>query len=169
RTSTKKTAATSNAPRYDANSPAVSSSPVPTTSSNLPSSAPTTYSTLPGTAPRSVDGAAAPTTYASAAAVAAPLVGAWINTSDPDETVQFTDHSYASFYEGQMITEEEMTYHPQCPGDCSGGQTLGVPCFIISSEYGTDCYGIIRVTETELELSIIGQSTETVKYTRLNP
>ncbi|MEM9835968.1 MAG: hypothetical protein AAF828_05670 [Bacteroidota bacterium] len=151
--------------------PTPTQAPTPTTASTRPpvpgqNDVPATYGS-PGLTPRSPE--MAPTTYANAAAVAAPLIGSWINNSDPDETVLFTDHSYASFYKGQEIIEEEMTYHPLCPGSCSGGASAGVPCFTISSEYGTDCFGIIRVTENELELSMLGVSTETIKYTRLEP
>lgn len=154
---------------YKAPAPAVSTSPQPTTAESLPPdpnapAAPATYGP-PGMTPR----AAAPTTYASAAAVAAPIVGSWVNASDPDEMVIFTDHSYASYYEGQPVVQEEMTYHVLCPGDCSGGVSAGVPCFTITSPYGTDCFGIIRVTENELELSLLGVSTETVTYSRINP
>lgn len=167
-----KTANKTAASQYDPNSPAVSSKPVSTTASNLPSNtsagAPTTYNNT--TTPRGVDGAiAAPRTYASPAAVAAPVVGTWVNRSDPDETVVFTDHSYSTYYEGQLVVEEEMVYYVSCPPDCSGGQSAGVPCFVISSEYGKDCFGIVRIAENELELSILGLSTETVKYSRVNP
>ncbi|PHI21959.1 hypothetical protein CEQ90_01340 [Lewinellaceae bacterium SD302] len=158
-------------PRYDPNNPAVQSNPQPVSAEDArpAEAAPTTYGSVAyGTAPK---GVAAPTAYGSsamtAAAVAAPLVGAWTNQSDPEENIVFTDHSYTSYYEGDMIVEEEMVYHAVCPGGCSGGTSVGIPCFTITSEFGTDCYGILRVTETELELSIIGQSTETVTYTRL--
>lgn len=156
---------------YDANSPAVSSSPTPTTSSTLPPTpgsmnAPQTYGS-PGMTPRSVE--AAPTTYGSVAAVAAPVIGSWVNTTDPDETVVFTDHSYLTYYNSELIVEEEMTYHIQCPTDCSGGVASGIPCFTIASQYEKDCFGIVRVTENELELIMLGMSTETVKYVRKMP
>lgn len=156
---------------YDPSSPAVSSSPTPTTSANLPSAAnqapaPATYGS-PGMTPRSVE--AAPTTYSSVAAVYAPVIGSWVNSTDPDEIVLFTDHSYTTYYENQLIIEEEMTYHIQCPTDCSGGVSSGIPCFTITSEFGKDCFGIVSITETELELIMLGVSTETVKYIRKMP
>lgn len=164
------TVSSSSSSKLDPNDPAVNSAPLPVTSSNLPT-APTTYNS-PAMSAKGAE-AAAPTTYGSTAMtaqmVAAPLVGSWTNMSDPEENIVFTDHSYASYYEGQMIVEEQMTYHAVCPPSCSGGTSVGVPCFIITSDFGTDCYGIIRVTDTQLELSIIGQSIETVTYVRNNP
>jgi hypothetical protein len=164
------TANSVSSPKLDPNDPAVSSAPLPMTSSNLPT-APTPYNS-PAMNAKGAE-AAAPTTYGSTAMnaqmVAAPLVGSWTNMSDPEENIVFTDHSYVSYYEGQMIVEEEMIYHAVCPTSCSGGTSVGVPCFTITSDFGTDCYGIIRVNQTQLELSIIGQSTETVTYVRNNP
>lgn len=160
-------------PRYDPDNPAVQSAPVPATQAPSPTdptprSAPATYGTV-----ATPKGVATPSTYGSASMsadmVAAPLVGAWTNQSDPDENIVFTDHSYTSYYDGEMIVEEEMTYHARCPASCSGGQVRQVPCFIITSEFGTDCYGIIRVGPAELELSVLGQGTETVTYVRSNP
>lgn len=160
-------------PRYDPNNPAVQSAPQPTSTASAPAApnaAPATYGNVTY---KGAESAAVPSTYGSASMtpdmVAAPLVGSWTNKSDPEENIVFTNHSYASYYSGEMIIEEEMTYHARCPGDCSGGVSAGVPCFTISSEFGTDCYGIIRVTDVELELSIIGQSTETVTYVRSMP
>ncbi len=137
-------------------------SPLPST--GLPP-APTTYGAV--STPKGME--AAPTTYANAAAVAAPIVGSWINAEDPDETVVFTDHSYETYYEGQKVVEEEMLYHPVCPNDCSGGQSVGVPCFTITSQYGKDCFGILRVTENELELTMLGVSTASILYKRIKP
>lgn len=160
-------------PRYDPNNPAVQSAPTPASSSTAPADPNAAPSTYGSTTNKGVDAAAIPSTYGSASMtadmVAAPLVGAWTNKSDPDENIVFTNHSYTSYYEGQMIVEEEMVYHARCPENCSGGASSGIPCFTISSEFGTDCYGILRVTPTELELSIIGQSTETVTYVRTTP
>lgn len=149
-----------------------SANPLPTT--NLPPSPRVTDAAAPSTyglvsSPKGIDAAAAPTTYATAAAVAAPIVGNWLNVEDPDETVVFTDHSYETYYEGQKVVEEEMVYHPVCPSDCSGGQSVGVPCFTISSQYGKDCFGILRVTEDELELTMLGVSTASILYKRIKP
>lgn len=160
----------STAPAYNASKEISSSSPLPTTtlppSAAVPSaSAPATYGAVQ--TPKGME--AAPTTYANAAAVAAPIVGSWINSEDPDETVVFTDHSYETYYEGKKVVEEEMVYHPLCPSDCSGGQSVGVPCFTITSQYGKDCFGILRVTENELELTMLGVSTASILYRRIQP
>ncbi len=148
--------------------PSAATNPMATTQlppSPQPAAAPVTYSST--YTPKGVE--AAPTTYASAAAVAAPIIGNWVNTEEPDETVVFTDHSYETYYQGQKVVEEEMTYHPNCPADCSGGQSVGIPCFTISSQYGKDCFGILRITENELELTLLGVSTATILYRRIQP
>ena len=94
------------------------------------------------------------------------LTGNWVNTTDPDETVAFTPTHYRTFYQGELLVEEDMTFHARCPEACSGGSSTGEPCFTISGPAQTDCYGIVRLTDDILELQVLGVSTETVVYRR---
>ena len=94
------------------------------------------------------------------------LTGTWVNSSDPDESVAFTPTHYKTYYEGDLLVEEDMTFHQQCPGACSGGTSTDAPCFTVSGPAQTDCYGIVRLTDDILELQVLGVSTETVVYRR---
>ena len=94
------------------------------------------------------------------------LTGTWVNTTDPDESVAFTPTHYKTYYDGELLVEEDMVFHQQCPGACSGGTTMDAPCFTISGPAQTDCYGIVRLTDDILELQVLGVSTETVVYRR---
>lgn len=113
---------------------------------------------------------AAPYTYAAPApntaeaALAQVLNGAWVNSADPDEIVAFTPDHYQTYYKGELLVEEDMTYHSACPGDCNGGVEMEIACFTISGPAGTDCYGIIRLTPDVLELSMLGVSTKPIIY-----
>lgn len=113
-------------------------------------------------------GGAAPSTYApqtpAEMALATTLNGLWVNGSDPKEVVEFTPDHYTTFYNGEMLFQEPMTYHPTCPGDCNAGVAMELPCFTISGPAGMDCYGIIRLTSEVMELSMLGVSTETIVY-----
>lgn len=139
---------------------------------------PATYS-APAPAPANppqANTAGAPQTYSAPATYAAPapntaeaalaqvLNGAWVNSADPDEIVAFTPDHYQTYYKGELLVEEDMTYHSACPGDCSGGEPMEIACFTISGPAGTDCYGIIRLTPDVLELSMLGVSTEPIVY-----
>ena len=94
------------------------------------------------------------------------LTGTWTNTTDPDESVAFTPTHYKTYYEGELLVEEDMVFHQRCPGACSGGTTTDAPCFTVSGPAQTDCYGIVRLTDDILELQVLGVSTETVVYRR---
>ncbi|MEM9931697.1 MAG: hypothetical protein AAF840_17960, partial [Bacteroidota bacterium] len=115
--------------------------------------------------------AAAPTAYGPApgtaeASLAAVLSGRWVNQDDPKETVAFTPDHYTTYYNNEMLLEEDMVYHATCPGDCNEGVPMEIACFTISGPGGTDCYGIIRLTPEVLELSMLGVSTESIVYTK---
>lgn len=113
-------------------------------------------------------GAEAPSTYApqtpEGVVLAATLSGLWVNAADKKEVVEFTPDHYTTFYDGEMLFQEPMTYHPNCPGDCNGGETMDIACFTVSGPAGTDCFGIIRLTPDVLEMSVLGVSTETIVY-----
>jgi hypothetical protein len=99
-----------------------------------------------------------------AAQLAYNLSGLWVNTADEREVVEFTPDHYTTFYDGQLLVQEPMTYHTNCPGSCNNGIEMEIPCFTISGPAGTDCYGIIRLTTDVLEMSMLGVSTETIVY-----
>ena len=96
--------------------------------------------------------------------LAGALTGLWLNTEDPDEVVEFTTDHYSTFYEGELLVTEPMTVHNRCPGDCNGGQPMATPCFTIAGPAGIDCFSIVRLTEQELELQLLGVSSEVVRY-----
>lgn len=97
---------------------------------------------------------------------AAALTGLWVNAEDDQEVVEFTTDHYSTFYEGELLVQEPMTVHERCPGDCNGGTPMGIPCFTIVGPAGIDCFGVVRLSTTELELKLIGVSDETVVYRR---
>ncbi|MEM7574286.1 MAG: hypothetical protein AAF433_15380 [Bacteroidota bacterium] len=123
----------------------------------------------------------APTTYGQAAvltpnetisgdeAIIMGLQGRWRNQTDEQEVLQFNADTYEVYFENEKVVEEAVSYHPNCPSDCTGGAAADYPCYVVSSPYHTDCFGIVRMTTNELELTILGQSTATVLYSRITP
>ncbi len=144
---------------------AASTSPAPASAPNNPQaygSAPQTYGSS-STAPSTYS---APAPNTAEAALAQVLNGAWVNNADPNEIVAFTPDHYQTYYKGELLVEEDMTYHAACPGDCNGGEQMEIACFTISGPAGTDCYGIIRLTPEVMELSLLGISTEPIIYNK---
>ncbi len=92
------------------------------------------------------------------------LTGRWENADDTQEVVEFTPTHYKTFYNGELLVEENMSFHGVCPEACSGGTSTGKPCFTISGPAQTDCYGIVRLNDNVLELQLLGVSNETVIY-----
>lgn len=136
-----------------------------------PAAAPTPYAGNEQ-APQAYANQAAPQVYAAPApntaeyALAQVLNGMWVNSADEQEIVEFTPDHYRTFYRGELLIEEDMTYHANCPGDCNEGVPMEIACFTISGPAGTDCYGIIRLTPDVMELSMLGVSTETIVYVK---
>jgi hypothetical protein len=102
----------------------------------------------------------------SAPALAAQrlLTGRWINTEEPLEQVAFTPTHYQTYFDGEMLVEEDMQFYGTCPDACSGGTSTGAPCFTISGPAQTDCYHIVRLSPDVLELQLLGVSSETIVY-----
>ncbi|PHK99597.1 hypothetical protein CGL56_00670 [Neolewinella marina] len=133
-----------------------------------PESAPTPYGmVIEPTGGSGAKGVADPSNSTVPALAAQRLLtGRWTNLADEQETVQFTPTHYKTYYQNELLVEEDMTFHGKCPAACSGGTPTGKPCFTISGPAQTDCYGIVRLTEDLLELQLLGISTETVVYRR---
>ena len=106
------------------------------------------------------------TSAAPAAAAQQLLRGRWINTDDGQEQVELTPTHYKTYYDGELLVEENMEFHGVCPDACSGGTSTGKPCFTISGPAQTDCYGIVRLDQEVLELQLLGVSNETIVYRR---
>ena len=153
---------------------APSTSPAPAAASppyGAPMRVPGTYTTTDQTppaygSPTASQPYSAPAPNPDELALARVLNGRWVNSIDARETVEFSPNSYRTFYHGQLLLEENMTFHANCPGDCNGGAPMEISCFTVSGPAGTDCYGIIRLTPDVLELSMLGVSTETIVYNK---
>ncbi len=130
--------------------------------------APTPYGMViqDGTAYDGTKGVDPSNNTAPALAAQRMLTGRWENADDSQEVVAFTPTHYATYYDGEMLVEENMSFHGVCPDACSGGTSTGQPCFTISGPAQTDCYGIVQLTEDVLQLRLLGVSTETVIYRR---
>lgn len=94
------------------------------------------------------------------------LTGRWVNADDPEEMVALTPTHYVTYYGGEELVEEDMTFYNVCPSACSGGTSTGKPCFTISGPAQTDCYGIVDLSDDILELQLLGVSNETIVYRR---
>ena len=141
---------------------------VDTTASAAPEAAPTPYGmVIDGDEPDlQAKGTTGSQSAAPALAAQKLLTGRWVNTTDSEEVVAFTPTHYQTYYEGELLVEEDMTFHGRCPAACSGGTSTEAPCFTISGPAQTDCYGIVQLTDDVLELQVLGVSTETVVYRR---
>ncbi|MGB3801529.1 MAG: hypothetical protein WA952_17055 [Lewinella sp.] len=151
---------------YPVAEPQPQSAPADTLTAAPPEGSPTPYGMV--IEPEEGDQQAKGVQQAAAPALAAQkmLTGRWSNTTDSEEVVEFTPTHYKTYYQGEMLVEEDMTFHGACPEACSGGTSTGEPCFTISGPAQTDCYGIVRLTDDVLELQVLGVSSETVVYRR---
>ena len=109
-----------------------------------------------------------PTNLSPAAPPQRMIAGRWMNADDADEQVQLTPTHYMTYYEGELLVEENMTWYDRCPDACSGGTSTGKPCFTVSGPAQTDCYGIVNLTPSRLELQLLGVSNETIVYRKVD-
>lgn len=94
------------------------------------------------------------------------MMGEWVAAYDENEAVSFLPGKYVSYYEGEKVVEENMTYYQVCPESCTGGQGPQVPCFVLASAYEQMCFAIMNQTEETLELSLLGADGTVLTYHR---
>ncbi len=94
------------------------------------------------------------------------MMGEWVAAYDEHEAVRFLPGKYISYYNGEKIVEENMTYYHVCPDACTGGQGPEVPCFVLASNYEQMCFAVLRQTSDLLELSMLGANGTVLTYHR---
>ena len=94
------------------------------------------------------------------------MMGEWVAAYDENEAVRFLPGKYVSYYNGEKVVEENMTYYQVCPEACTGGQGPEVPCFVLASAYEKMCFAILNQTDEILELSLLGANGATLTYHR---
>ena len=112
-----------------------------------------------------------PVSYSVKGVAQAPLefngmMGEWVAAYDEQEAVRFLPGKYISYYNGEKIVEENMTYYQVCPETCAGGEGLEVPCFVLASDYEQMCFAVLRQTSDLLELSLLGANGAVLTYHR---
>ncbi len=95
-----------------------------------------------------------------------PLMGQWVSAFDDQETLHFLPGRYITYYDGQKVVEEAMSYFDQCPEACGLSEGQTGPCFTLEGEFGASCFAIVRLSEEEMELAIPGGGP-TLIYRRL--
>ena len=98
-----------------------------------------------------------------------PLMGQWVSTFDEQEILHFLPGRYITYYDGQKVVEEHMSYFPQCPEACgmSRDRSISTACFTLEGEFGASCFAIEQLTENELQLSMPGGDGTLLTYRRL--
>ncbi len=95
------------------------------------------------------------------------LQGSWVSAFDDREVVTFTPNSYTSYYDGEMIIEEQLDFFLRCPEACGvGPMTSDRPCFVVSGDYDATCYIILSVDADRLELRLASGEGGTITYFR---
>ena len=96
----------------------------------------------------------------------APMMGQWESTMDPGEMVHFLPCKYISYYEGNKVVEENMTYFDVCPNSCTNWVGPAQPCFVVASPYNHMCFTIVQHTDQQLQLSLLGSNGGIMTYQR---
>lgn len=94
------------------------------------------------------------------------MMGDWVSSYDEAELLRFMPGKYVSYYAGEKVVEENMTYYQICPDICSSQGALDVPCFVLASAYGQTCFAVITQTSELLELSPLGSAGTVLTYYR---
>ena len=94
------------------------------------------------------------------------MMGDWVASYDESELLRFMPGKYVSYYGGEKVAEEHMTYYQVCPDICSTQGALDVPCFVLASAYDQTCFAVITQTSELLELSPLGSAGTVLTYYR---
>lgn len=96
------------------------------------------------------------------------MLGRWQSTHDPKEVIHFLPGRYITYYGGEQVVEEQMSYHEICPAFCTGETEAApaYPCFVLEGEYDASCFAVLKQEGDRLELSMLGGAGNTLVYER---
>ena len=96
--------------------------------------------------------------------IVALMVGEWTSKDDPKAGIKLSDGKFLFMYAGQKPEPTlSYVYYPSCPKDCN--PVAEMPCLKVTGQDDV-CYAVIKADGKVLELSQIGGTGNTNRYTR---
>jgi hypothetical protein len=96
------------------------------------------------------------------------IKGKWQAVEDANSVVEISDATFTLFYEGAKMETRQFTYVSDCKSDACPNAGSEYGCFTSAGEFDVECYTIVSVSETDLEVSLAGGTGQSLTYKKVN-
>ncbi|MEY4926186.1 MAG: hypothetical protein RI894_622 [Bacteroidota bacterium] len=107
------------------------------------------------------------TAVAPSGDVAKMLEGKWQSVEDAKAVKEIGGGKIVDIYEGKKMTTNKFEFSADCSGNaCAEGKTAK-GCFSSAGEFDIECFSVINVSDTELEVSLVGGAGKSNHYKKM--
>ena len=112
--------------------------------------------------------AAAADTTAPPSNVAALLQGKWQSVEDPKDVMYISDKDIVNIYDGKRLDPRAFAYIADCSGNACQGGAGKAGCFTSAGKMDIDCYSIVSISATDMQVSMAGSTGKTLNYKKVS-
>lgn len=121
------------------------------------------------------NGSSKPTEAAKTETAASPTIsdaatllqGKWQSADDPKSSMEIAGKTIINTYDGKQIDSRTFEYVADCSGNACAGGSGKSGCFTSAGQFDIECYSIVSLSATEMEVSMVGATGKTLKYSKM--
>lgn len=96
------------------------------------------------------------------------LQGKWQSLDDAKSFFEIQGTSLIHSYDGQKMDARIFEFSADCSGNACAGGASDYGCYTSAGEMDIECYSIISITDSELQVSVAGGRGNTLRYKKVN-
>ncbi len=96
------------------------------------------------------------------------MQGTWRSDDDPKNELRIQGDKFISIYDGKEVANDRLIWHIDCPHDCTQGMedVTEILCFKLENEQGASCFGLLNVSDKQMEYTSMPGTGKTLNYTK---
>lgn len=98
------------------------------------------------------------------------IQGEWQSLDDSKSLMEIKGNQLSQVYDGKLLEARSFEYAAKCEGNaCGAASDNKLGCYSSSGTHDIECYAIVALTDTSLEVSLVGATGNTLTYKKLQP
>ena len=95
------------------------------------------------------------------------LQGKWQSVEDAKSVFVISGKDFTQYYDGKAMETREFQYSKDCSGNACAGGTSANGCFTSAGKMDIECYTIVSISDSSMEITLVGSTGNTLKYTKV--
>lgn len=98
------------------------------------------------------------------------MQGTWRSDDDSKSELKIEADHVTSFYDGKETTRERFSWQINCNRACGqeGQDFSNLQCFSLEGSEGSTCYALLKVSNKNIQYSLLGGAGKTLSYSKVS-